>query len=481
MPLALVVATGGEHAGCVRNGRSPVAPRPTRAVVLALILTGAATLPALLPGRPNAAVAGLLYVLAVTGAAAGGGIWGGLAASVLAFLAVNFFFTSPLHTLAVEHTEDLVALGVFLVVSVIVGSLLSRVLAQRARAERREREARLLHHLATRLLSGEPIEDVLRRFAEAITDLLELHRCEIVTEVASKPVAVAGTSAQGSQPEVTPMVAEGREVGFVLAVPREGASLQEEERAVIRAFAGQMGLAVRAAHLAAEADRARIEAETNRLRAALFSSVTHDLRTPLASITASVTSLLGAGDLGEGDRNDLLETILHESERLNRLVGNFMHLSRIRAGALVPEKSPADVGEVIEGVVARLRPVLDGHLLRLVLREDLPPVPMDVVQIDQALTNLLENAARFGPPGSEIAVFASQFHDQVEVRVASRGPGIPPDDRERVMDPFVRGEGGGTGLGLSIARAIVESHGGRMWIQETPGGGATVVFRLPTR
>ncbi|MGH2723521.1 MAG: sensor histidine kinase [Actinomycetota bacterium] len=465
----------------MRKDRTFAGPRPVRGLVLAVALTGAATLPALLPGRPNPAVAGLLYVLAVTGAAAAGGVWAGLAASVLAFLAVNFFFTLPLHTLAVEHTEDLVALGVFLVVSVIVGSLLSRALAQRARAERREREARLLHHLATRLLSGEPIRDVLKRFAEAITDLLELHRCEITTEMGPEPVVVVGAAGPDGHPEVTPMVADGREVGRVVAVPREGGSLQEDERAVIRAFAGQMGLAVQAAHLAAEADRAGIEAETNRLRAALFSSVTHDLRTPLASITASVTSLLGPQDLDEGDRRELLETILQESERLNRLVGQFMQLSRIRAGALVPEKAPADVEEVIEGVVSRLRPVLEGHPLRLVLRGDVPPVPMDVVQVDQALTNLLENAARFGPPGSEIAVYASRFREQAEVRVADRGPGIPEADRRRVMEPFVHGNGGGTGLGLSIARAIVESHGGRIWIQETPGGGTTVVFRLPIR
>jgi two-component system sensor histidine kinase KdpD len=452
-----------------------------RPLLLAVGATALATLPAALPGRPSTAIAGLLYVLAVAGAAAAGGLRAGLAASVLAFAALNFFFTPPFHTPTVEHTEDLVALAVFLVVSVIVGSLLSRALAQRARAERREREARLLHHLATRLLSGEPIGAVLTRFAEAITDLLQLVRCEITTEVMPQPVVVARPGGSGGPPEVTPMVADAREVGRVVAVPAAARALQEDERAVIQAFAGQMGLAVHGARLAAEADRARIEAETNRLRAALFSSVTHDLRTPLASITASVTSLLGAEELHGIDRRELLETIRHEAERLNRVVGNLMHLSQIRAGALVPDKTRVPIDEVIEGVVSRLRQVLEGHSLRLVLREDLPPVPMDVVQIDQALTNVLENAARFGPEGSEIAVYAAIYGDRVEVRVSDRGPGIPPEDRERVMEPFVRGNGGGTGLGLSIARAIVESHGGRMRIQETPGGGATVGFRLPVR
>jgi two-component system sensor histidine kinase KdpD len=266
----------------------------------------------------------------------------------------------------------------------------------------------------------------------------------------------------------------------VVAVPPADRVLDAEERSVLRTFAGQMGLAVEGSRLAREADDARLEAEASRLRAALFSSVTHDLRTPLASITAAVTTLTGTGRLAAEDRRDLLETIHQEADRLNRVVGNLMDLSRIRAGALVPERVPADVGEVIEGVVGRLRQVLEGHPLRLVLREDLPPVPMDVVQIDQVLTNLLENATRFAPPGSEIAVYTSRWEDQIEVRVADRGPGIPPGERDRVFDPFVRGEGaGGTGLGLSIARAIVESHGGRIWLGDSPGGGTTVSFRLP--
>lgn len=452
-----------------------------RPAVSAVVLTGLATVPALLPGRLSTAIAGLVYVVAVAGAAASGGLRAGLGASVLAFMALNFFFTKPFHTLTVEHTQDLIALGVFLVVSVIVGGLLSRALAQRARAERREREARLLHHLATRLLSGEPVAKVLTRFAETITELLELSRCEITTEVTPEPVIVARSQDPGGRPEIIPMLAEAREVGRVVAVPGSGGPLTVDELAVIRAFAGQMGLAVRGARLTAEADRARIDAETSRLRAALFSSVTHDLRTPLSSITASVTSLLGKGNLRGADRRELLETIHHEAERLNRLVGNLMNLSRIRAGALVPEKSPASMDELIEGVISRLRPILEGHRVRLVLRDDLPSVPMDVVQVDQVLTNLMENAARFGPEGSEITVYATRFQDQVEVRVADRGPGIPADARDLVMEPFVRGDGGGTGLGLSIAAAIVESHGGRLRIQETPGGGATVAFRLPIR
>jgi two-component system sensor histidine kinase KdpD len=235
--------------------------------------------------------------------------------------------------------------------------------------------------------------------------------------------------------------------------------------------------------LGTEAQEARMEAETNRLRAALFSSVTHDLRTPLASITASVTSLLDEGSpLGEPDRHDLLETIDQEAGRLNRVVGNLLDLSRMRAGALTPATTPTSVDEVIEGVVARSEPLLKEHDVRLILRDNLPEIPLDVVLFDQALTNVIENAARFTPPGRRITITAARWREGVEVRISDQGSGIAKDDRERFFEPFVRGEGStGTGLGLAIARAIIEAHGGSIVIGEAPGGGVAVTIELPGR
>ena len=217
------------------------------------------------------------------------------------------------------------------------------------------------------------------------------------------------------------------------------------------------------------------------MRASLFSSVTHDLRTPLASITASVTSLIDDESPLSGEyRRELLETILHEAERLNRLVGNLLDLSRMRAGALVPSKSLTSVEEVIEGVVARLQPLLQEHDIQLILRDNLPDIPLDVVQLDQALTNILENAARFAPPGTQITVAAARWRSGVQVRISDQGPGIPKEAEERVFEPFVRGEGStGTGLGLAIARAIVEAHGGRIRVGASPGGGTAVIIELP--
>lgn len=458
-------------------------PRGLRATAAAVVPPGLVTLLAALPTRTSTTTAALAYVLAVVLAAAGGGVGAGLTASVLSFLALNFFFTPPLRTFAVQKSEDLVALAVFLAVSATVGALLSRVLAQRARAERREREARLLHHLGTRLMSGVSIDEVLGSLARSVTDLFGLARCEIVTELVERPIVVNGREdGPEGRPEAIPITVGGRDLGKIVAVPGGvHASLGPEERGVIQTLAAQIALSIEGMRLGTEAREARVEAESNRMRAALFSSVTHDLRTPLASITASVSSLLQEDSpLDAGQRRDLLETIDQEAARLNRVVGNLLDLSRMRAGAVIPATEPAAIDDVLEGVVARSEAMLAEHELRLLLREELPEVPLDVVLMDQALTNLLENAARFTPRGREISVSAARWREGVQVRIADRGPGISPDERDRVFEPFVRGpESTGTGLGLSIARAIVEAHGGTIRLGDAPGGGLAVVIELP--
>lgn len=458
-----------------------------RPFIIAVALAGGATSLAVLPDVSTASAA-LVYVLAVLGASAISGPRAGIATSVLSFFGLNFFFTEPLYTFNVTKPEDLVALAVFLVVSMIVGTLLSSTVAQRALAERREREALLLQRFGTRLLSGEAPAEVLGSFTRAVTDLFPVVRCEIRTELTDEPVISERPfeKVNGAAAEVIPMTTMGREVGRILLFHESpSGQVSEAERSVVRTFASQMGLALEGMRLGSEASRARLDAETNRLRAALFSSVTHDLRTPLASITASVTSLLDdEAEFAAEDRRELLETIQHEGERLNRLVGNLLDLSRIRAGAMTPTRSLAPIDELIEAVVARLQPALARHELRLMIRPDLPEVPIDLMQIDQVLTNLLENAAKFSPQGTPITITASRWQAAVEVRVADRGPGIASEERERVFEPFVRGDrdgSKGTGLGLSIGRAIIESHGGRIWIEGTPGGGTTVVFQLPTR
>src|SRR4029077_18778451 len=190
--------------------------------------------------------------------------------------------------------------------------------------------------------------------------------------------------------------------------------------------------------------------------------------TPLASIKAGVTSLLSPDVVHDpAQQHDLLTTVLEETDRLNRLVGNIMDLARIRAGALTPAREPAAIDEMVQAVIVRMRPQLSGVKVRMNLRSDLPDVFVDPVQIDQVLTNLLENAALHSVPGGEVQLSAATFRDTVQVRIADRGPGIPIEERERVFEAFYRGDSAperpGSGLGLAIARAIVVAHGGRIW------------------
>jgi two-component system sensor histidine kinase KdpD len=432
--------------------------------------------------RPVTFVA-LLYVLAVVVAAALGGAAAGVGASILSFLALNFFFTPPLHTFTVGSLADLVALVVFLVVSVVVGLLLSTALSARSRSEQRELEARLLNELVTRLLSGETTERVLGHFADQFVKTFGFARCEIATNFTDPVVAERQGELGSGEPYEIAIEARDHAIGTMRVVPRAGGELDEGERDLVHVFAGQLALALESMRLSVEVKRAELDAEASRLRATLLSGVTHDLKTPLAAITASVTSLLDGSGFTDEQRAEHLDTIRSEAERLNRVVNNLMDLSRLRVGALVPSKVTGSIEEVIESVVSRLRPLLDGRPVQLQLREELPEISMDVVQMDQVLTNLIENAAKFSPHGTPVSISAVGHPGGVRVTVADRGLGIPKEDRERVFEPFETGhrQGVGTGLGLAIAKAVVVAHGGRMWAQDAPGGGAAITFELPSQ
>ncbi|HWO70763.1 MAG TPA: ATP-binding protein [Actinomycetota bacterium] len=452
-----------------------------RALLAGVAAPLAVTALALVPFDVSPTIAALLYVPATMGAAVLGGAPAGILASALSFLGLNFFFTAPVHTLRVERAEDLVALVVFLVVSLGAATLLSTALREREAALGRERETRLLQVAGERLLGGEEVGAVVRDVARATVALFDLARCEVEVE-GGPPVVVEAEVPPAGEEVTVPMRTRDREVGRIRMVPSaRRPAIPEAARAFARSLGSQVALAIEAVRLASEASRAQADAEASTLRAALFSAVTHDLRTPLASITAAVTNLLdGSATFTDADRKEALETIREEAERLDRLVGNLMQLARARAGALAPQKRPAAIADVVEGAVARLQPMLRDRPVRLLLREDIPDVPMDVGQIDQVLGNLLENAVRHAP-GSEVTVSAARWQRWVEVRVSDHGPGIPRGERERVFEPFARGgsRDGGTGLGLSIARALVEAHGGRIWIEDAPGGGTSVVFQLP--
>lgn len=437
------------------------------------------------PERELGAVS--LFLLAVVAAAVVGGMWAGVGSSVVGFLALNYFFTEPLHTFGVDDRDDVVAIVTFLIVALMVGSVVARAVDERVRATRREREARLLNLLATKALSGEPLERVLNDLAAALIDALRLSTCVIEARAGSRPYELRRTSPRSTAgPPTNVEIASGHHLFGTLTAARSAEEdLSAEDVQLLEAAARQIAVILERATLDERLRDARFDAERSQARAALFSSVTHDLRTPLASIKASVTTLLQDDlELDPEQQLELLRTVVEETDRLNRLIGNILELARVRAGALVPSKEPTALDEVVDSVLHRMQPVLGGVRVRTLLR-DAPDVAADPVQIDQVLSNLIENAIRFSPPGGEIVVSTAVWHSSVQVRVVDHGRGIAPADRDRVFEAFARvgasspDEAGSSGLGLAIAKAIVVAHGGRIWIEGVPAGGTAVAFELP--
>ena len=234
--------------------------------------------------------------------------------------------------------------------------------------------------------------------------------------------------------------------------------------------------------VAAERSRPETDRDRGGEIGKLFSSLTHDLRTPLTSIKAASTQMLDhERAVQTNDRREMLESIRDSADLLDRMITNAAQLSRSRQGDLQPQRIPAAVDEVASRTLERMRHGLRDHRVVLVIPEDLPEIPVDVTQLEHAMSNVLENAARFSPPGSEIVLSLARGEGSVLVRIEDRGQGIPHEQRERILEPFVKlnGGGGGSGLGLSVSRAIAEAHGGRLLIEEQSGGGTAVVLELP--
>ncbi|MGZ8623359.1 MAG: sensor histidine kinase [Actinomycetota bacterium] len=476
------------------NRPTPDEPRShaftLRGVVIAFLAPAVAAIVSVPLATSGPASAIAVFLLACVIAAVAGGLWSGMLAAVISSVTLPFLFGTERFSLQLDGAEDVVAAIVFLAVALVVGLLVGGATEDRARAARREREARLLGYLSSKLLTGEVPDRVLDDFANILLDPFGLASCDILVELDGQPLH-ARAERLGVEPggpkALVPLVVGAVSFGTLEAErPMGRRALTKDEELLLEAAAKQAAAALDRARLDVRVRMAQLDAETNQLRAAMFSSVTHDLRTPLASIKAGVTSLLDPSVEYEPEQErELLTTILEETDRLNRLVGNILDLAKIRAGALIPTRQAAAVDEIVGAVLARMRPRLEaqGIHVETKIRPDLPDVMVDEMQLDQVLTNLLENAARYTPAGSEIQVSAGVFREAMQVRVSDRGPGIPAEERERVFEAFYRGgrspEMPGSGLGLAIAKAIVTAHGGRIWVEGAPGGGAAVVFEIP--
>ncbi|WP_298378998.1 sensor histidine kinase KdpD [Azospirillum sp.] len=461
----------------------------------------------------------LVFLTAVLASAVTGGLAPSLYASVVSVLAFNYFFLPPLYTFTISDPENIVALFVFAVVAVIASNLTARVRAQAVTARARAKTTEDLYLFSRKLAGVVTMDDLLWATAYQIAAMLKVHVVLLLPEGESvavragyppedviedadlaaaiwawennRPTGRGADTLPGAKWLFLPMRTGRGLVGVVGidtggAGARTGSFLTPDQRRLLDALIDQAALAIERVTLAEDVDRAKLAAETERLRSALLTSISHDLRTPLASILGSATSLKSYGPmLDDAARLELTSTIQEEAERLNRFIANLLDMTRLESGAIRPRADAVDLSEVVGSALERVGRILAGHRVTMDLAADLPMVEIDAVLFEQALFNLLDNAGKYAPAGSLITVRARAEPGRVRVEVLDEGDGIPPEDVERIFDKFYRvhaqdRQRAGTGLGLAICRGFVEAMGGTITAaNRRDRSGAVFTLTLP--
>ncbi len=475
--------------------RRYVSPLPIRRVVAALLI-GAVGFPLLtlvltsVGAHASLATALSSYLVLVVVVAAIGGVWPALLAALAGFLLSNYYFAPPVHTFTIGNAVDILALTMFLVTAGVVSVLVDLAARRTAAAVRARADARILARVAARLVSpeGNPLPALLDelRIAFHLDAAAVLRSAREPGEVRGREGTMwtqwAPVATSGEDPPLDPKGAP-----FVLPLTdREllvlrGPALAAEDRDVLAAFAAQLSAALESDRLHAEAAEAGSLARSNQLRSALLAGVSHDLRAPLAAIKVASSSLLSDRlTFGPDETRTLLHAIDDESERLNGMVENLLDMSRIETGSVEVMRIPTQVGDVVTRAVEALGPRRTGVVVDV--PDDLPPISTDPGLLERAIANLIDNGLVHGG-GAGLRVEAGTVAGRVDVRVVDRGPGVPRDDRERILEPFERLENpdgqAGVGLGLAVARGFVEAIGGDLDLEDTPGGGCTWIVRLP--
>jgi two-component system, OmpR family, sensor histidine kinase KdpD len=420
----------------------------------------------------------LLFLLLAVVVAAIGGFWPAAVAAIGGFVLANWYFTPPLHSLHIGDGDNLASLTVFLVIAGVVSSLVSIAAHRTREAARARAHAETLAGLSGAVAASfDPLPELVAQLrdlfaADAVAVLHESHDGSWEAE------AVSGAPTP-TRPDGGSLAIPLRS-GELLVVT--GARVAVEDPDVLRAFAGQVAAATERRSLQAAAAHADQLAEANKLRTALLAAVSHDLRTPLASIKASVTSLLQRDiDWPSPTRQEFLETIDVEADRLNSIVGNLLDMSRLQTGSLELMLRAVSLDEVVAGAIVGLG---DRSVpLEVDVAESLPPVKADAALLERAIANLVGNAIQWSPRGSCVRIGAGVVGEHVELQIVDRGPGIPLSERDRVFLPFQRlgdrNNATGVGLGLAVARGFVEVMGGELTVDDTPGGGLTMSVSLP--
>jgi two-component system sensor histidine kinase KdpD len=473
----------------------------------------AAILAFVLFGRSELADAAMVFLLSIVVAAMRFGYGPSILAAVLSVATFDFFFVPPIYTLSVSDARHIVTFAVMFVVAIVISNLTKRIREQADAARVREqrtaslytmtrdlattRGAEVLLGVAVRHLQdifassvvvflpkGDTLERTLASPASFAADEKEREAARWVWEH-DEPAGMSTDTLPSAGAFYVPLKGSQGKLGVLGVAPSEPRRFVDpDQRQLLDTFASQIAGALERVRLAEEAQRAHVDMETERMRSSLLSSVSHDLRTPLAVVTGAASTLLeDDAKLRPEARRDLLETIHEETNRLARVVSNLLDMTRLASGTLRVKKEWQPLEEVVGAALGRVEDRLGERKVDVSLPDDLPLVPLDAVLLEQVLINLLENAGKYTPEGKPIEISARSLDRQVLVEVADRGPGIPKDEAENVFEKFYRlprdGRPGGAGLGLAICRGVVEAHGGKMWVENRDGGGAAFRFTLP--
>jgi two-component system, OmpR family, sensor histidine kinase KdpD len=457
----------------------------------------------------------LLYLLPVLISGVRWGLWPSLAASFLGILSFDYFFVPPVMSFTVTDIRHLLNFAIFLLVALVTGTLASRLRAEAGAAGERERRTAALYALSRRIAVETDMQRVLQAVVDKVagsakigaailmpgspynkltmvahsqdTDFLleqkQLAMAQWVFEHGRK--ASSGTHGFGAEKRFFIPIAEGTTSLAVLALefgPHE--ILSQEQQKDLEAFASLTALAITRVRLASEAEQAQWLLESEKLHRAVLNAVSHDLRTPLSSITGAVTGLIVEGDrYDEETRNALLRTINEGAQRMNRFITNLLNMARIESGILKPNREWCDMLDIVGVAAKEVRDILPEGRLGIAIPAELPLVEADFGLIEQVLINLLENAVKYSPADSTISLSISAGENELRVAVVDHGSSIPESNRERIFDKFYRlrytEHVAGTGLGLSISRAMIEAHGGRLWVEPGPDEGNVFLFALP--
>jgi two-component system sensor histidine kinase KdpD len=502
-----------------RRGVATATPRRTwdgRPYLEALLAT-ATGLGAALLLQPYAGVenADLFLLTAVVGVAVRRGLGPSLAAVVAASLAYNFFFLPPVYTFTIADPTNVAAFLLFTLVAVLVSNLAARARSVAVIAQARAKASERLYGFSRKLAGCGTLDDVLWATSAQVAAMLGVRVVLLLPEGQAvavragyppedrldeadlaaaqwafgndRPAGRGADTLPGARRLFLPM-RTGRGTIGVIGLDRDGTGpiLTPEGRRLLDALADMGALAIERVRLVEDLDRAEREAETDRLARALLTSISHDLRTPLASVFGAASTLrdLDAALPAEA-KAELVATIIAESERLNRFIANLLDMTRLEAGAVAPNLRDQDVAEIVDTALRRTEAMLAGHRVQVAVEPDLPALPLDPVLFEQVLVNLLDNAAKYAPEGSTVTVRARREGADIRIAVLDEGEGLPEAEVERVFDKFYRARKGdrvraGTGLGLAIARGFVEAMGGTVTAANRPDrGGACFVVSLP--